>query len=74
MPTAIATSRVDADNDVAVIPASLCTRLLRQAQAFHAADLKAFGLLLGDPDDPQFPFRAVDVPCPPSLTSQLLQH
>ena len=61
MPTAIATSRVDADNDVAVIPASLCTRLLRQAQAFHAADLKAFGLLLGDPDDPQFPFRAVDV-------------
>ena len=60
MPSAIATPRFDADTDVAVIPASLCTSLLRQAQAFHAAGLKAFGLLLGDPEDPSFPFRAVD--------------
>jgi len=60
MPSAIVTPRLDADTDVAVIRSSLCTSLLRQAQAFHAAGLKAFGLLLGDPDDPRFPFRAVD--------------
>lgn len=47
--------------EVATIPAPLYTDLLRQAQDLHAAGLKGYGLLLGDPADPQFPYHAVDV-------------
>ena len=43
------------------MPARLCRRLLRQAQDLHAAGLKGFGLLVGDPAAPQHPFRPVDV-------------
>jgi proteasome lid subunit RPN8/RPN11 len=43
------------------MPAELYARLLRRAQALNAAGLKAYGLLVGDPRDPGFPFRAVDV-------------
>lgn len=43
------------------MPADLYARLLRQAQELNAAGLKAFGLLIGDPRDPGFPYRAVDV-------------
>ena len=52
---------IDTTAEVAMIPRSVCTGLLRKAQDLHAAGLKAFGLLLGDPTDPLFPFRAVDV-------------
>ena len=40
--------------------AAVCRSLLRQAQDFHAADLKPFGLLLGDPQAPRHPGQAVD--------------
>jgi len=43
------------------MPAELHSRLLRRAQELNAAGLKAYGLLVGDPRDPAFPFRAVDV-------------
>ena len=43
------------------MPAEVYARLLGQAQELHAAGLKAFGLLVGDPRKPGFPFRAVDV-------------
>ncbi|HEY5846691.1 MAG TPA: hypothetical protein VIT42_07875 [Microlunatus sp.] len=43
------------------IPATLYTDLLRQAQDLHAAGLKGYGLMLGDPADPHFPYRAVDM-------------
>lgn len=56
----ILTGRADHAAEVATIPASLYTDLLRRAQDLHAAGLKAYGLLLGDPADPQFPYRAVD--------------
>ena len=44
-----------------VMPTVLCDRLLRSAQALHAAGLKGFGLLIGDPGTPGHPFRPVDV-------------
>jgi proteasome lid subunit RPN8/RPN11 len=43
------------------MPAHLCTSLVEEAQRLHAGGLKAFGLLLGDPADPRYPFRVVDV-------------
>jgi|SoiMethySBSTD1v2_1073268.scaffolds.fasta_scaffold416551_1 proteasome lid subunit RPN8/RPN11 len=46
--------------DSVEMPTAVCRRLLRQAQDFHAAGLKAFGLLLGDPQAPSHPFQAVD--------------
>jgi proteasome lid subunit RPN8/RPN11 len=61
MISAVEARTVETTTEVAIIPRSVCTGLLRKAQDFHAADLKAFGLLLGDPADPLFPFRAVDV-------------
>jgi len=47
--------------DVIEMPAHLCRRLLRRAQDLHAAGLKAFGLLVGDPAAAGHPFRAIDV-------------
>lgn len=47
--------------DVVTMPARLYTELLRQAQDLHAAGLKGYGLLLGDPADPHFPYSATDV-------------
>ena len=61
MISAVEARTVDTTTEVAVIPRPVCTGLLRNAQDFHAAGLKAFGLLLGDPADPLFPFPAVDV-------------
>jgi len=43
------------------MPAELYSRLVRQAQELNRAGLKAFGLLAGDPRQPGFPHRAVDV-------------
>jgi proteasome lid subunit RPN8/RPN11 len=43
------------------MPADLYARLLGQAQELHAVGLKAYGLLIGDPRHPGFPYRAVDV-------------
>ena len=43
------------------MPAELYSRLLRRAQMLNATGLKAYGLLVGDPRDPAFPYRAVDV-------------
>ena len=40
--------------------ADLYARLLGQAQELNAAGLKAYGLLVGDPRRPGFPYRAVD--------------
>ena len=47
--------------DVVTIPAPLYTDLLRQAQDLHTAGLKGYGLILADPADPHFPYRAVDM-------------
>ena len=44
-----------------LMPAPLYSRLLRRAQQLNAAGLKAFGLLVGDPRQADFPYRAVDV-------------
>ena len=46
--------------DIVEMPAAVCRRLLRRAQDFHAAGLKAFGLLLSDPQALGHPFQAVD--------------
>ena len=43
------------------MPAGLCGLLLRRAQELHAAGLKGFGLLVGDPSAPGHPFRPLDV-------------
>lgn len=43
------------------MPAELYSRLLHRAQMLNANGLKAYGLLVGDPSDPAFPYRAVDV-------------
>jgi hypothetical protein len=56
MISAVEARTVETTTEVAIIPRPVCTGLLRKAQDFHAADLKAFGLLLGDPADPLFPF------------------
>jgi len=47
--------------DAVTMPGRLYSELLRQAQELNAAGLKGYGLLLGDPADPQFPYNAVDV-------------
>ena len=43
------------------MPAPLYSTLIRQAQELDRRGLKAFGLIVGDPRDPAFPFHAVDV-------------
>ena len=43
------------------MPAPLYSHLLGRAQDLNAAGLKAFGLLIGDPRHPHFPYQAVDV-------------
>ncbi|HEY5881929.1 MAG TPA: Mov34/MPN/PAD-1 family protein [Nakamurella sp.] len=43
------------------MPAELYSRLVRRAQDLNRAGLKAYGLLAGDPRQPGFPHRAVDV-------------
>ena len=60
--SAVATPPTPAAFDTGIIemPAAVCHRLLRQAQDYHAAGLKAFGLLLGDPQAPRHPFQALD--------------
>ena len=50
-----------AETGVVEMPARLCRRLLREAQDLHAAGLKAFGLLVGNPAALGHPFRPVDV-------------
>jgi hypothetical protein len=60
-PTPAAATSVAAVTATVEIPAHLCSSLLRTAEQLHAANLKAFGLLLGDPADSRYPFRAVDV-------------
>ena len=46
---------------VVTMPAELYRRLLRRAQELHAAGLKGFGLLVGDPSAQGHPFRPTDV-------------
>ena len=43
------------------MPDELYSRLLRRAQILNANGLKAYGLLVGDPREPAFPYRAVDL-------------
>ena len=43
------------------MPAELFSRLIHRAQQLNAAGLKAYGLLVGDPRESGFPYRAVDV-------------
>jgi len=58
---AIELAPVVGGTDTATIPGALFATLLRRAQDLHTAGLKAYGLLLGDPTDPRFPYQAVDV-------------
>jgi len=43
------------------ISAPVYTQLIQRAQELHAAGLKGYGLLLGDPADPRFPYAVADV-------------
>ena len=52
---------IDASTPMVRMPAQLYSRLLRQAQDLNAAGLKAYGLLIGDPAHPDFPYQAVDI-------------
>jgi proteasome lid subunit RPN8/RPN11 len=63
VPTATPGTEPDTDPSAPTIrmPAPLYSRLLRRAQDLHAAGLKAYGLLVGDPAHPDFPYQAVDV-------------
>lgn len=63
VPTATPGTEPDTDPSAPTIrmPAPLYSRLLRQAQDLNAAGLKAYGLLIGDPAHPDFPYQAVDV-------------
>lgn len=67
MPTPAATAAprtepaIDLSAPTIRMPAPLYSRLLRQAQDLNAAGLKAYGLLIGDPAHPDFPYQAVDV-------------
>src|SRR3954452_23378612 len=51
----------DGRTDVVEMPAELYGRLIDEAQRFHAAGLKAFGVFVGDPRAAGHPFRPVDV-------------
>jgi hypothetical protein len=42
------------------MPAPPYSQLVRQAQDLNAAGLMAYGLLIGDPRHPAFPYQAVD--------------
>ena len=44
-----------------MLPHALTDRFLRRISTVHDAGLKSFGLLVGDPGDPSFPYRPVDV-------------
>jgi proteasome lid subunit RPN8/RPN11 len=55
------TAPTDLTTDGVTMPATLYADLLRQAQDLHAAGQKGYGLILGDPADPRFPYRAVDI-------------
>ena len=62
MPRALAADAAPSSTPHAVhMPADLYARLLGRAQKLNAAGLKAYGLLVGDPRHPGFPYRAVDV-------------
>ena len=52
---------IDPSTPTVRMPAPLYARLLRQAQDLNAAGLKAYGLLIGDPAHPDFPYQAVDI-------------
>ena len=58
--TAALTPRAERPADVATVAAPVYADLLRRTQDLHAAGLKGYGLLLGDPADPRFPYRAID--------------
>jgi proteasome lid subunit RPN8/RPN11 len=60
-PATFADSRPTWAPEAVQMPAILHSRLLRRAQELNAAGLKAYGLLVGDPRDPAFPYRAVEV-------------
>jgi proteasome lid subunit RPN8/RPN11 len=47
--------------EVVRLPEPVRHRLVSTASAVHAAGLKSFGLLVADPDHPDFPFTASDV-------------
>jgi proteasome lid subunit RPN8/RPN11 len=51
----------DRARELVTMPALLCLRLLRRARRMHRAGLKAFGLLIGEPAAPGYPFAATDV-------------
>jgi proteasome lid subunit RPN8/RPN11 len=47
--------------ELVTMPAGVCMSLLRHARKMHRAGLKAFGLLVGDPDAPGHPFAVTDI-------------
>jgi proteasome lid subunit RPN8/RPN11 len=47
--------------DAVTMPAELCLRLLHRARQIHYAGLKAYGLLIAEPDRAGYPFTATDV-------------
>ena len=61
IPTPFADDGLDCAPSAVQMSAELYRRLLHRAQMLNATGLKAYGLLVGDPRDPAFPYRAVDV-------------
>ena len=64
MPSPTLTTTTSSDDTSAAMirmRAPLYSRLLRQAREFNDAGLKAYGMLIGDPGHPGFPYHAVDV-------------
>jgi proteasome lid subunit RPN8/RPN11 len=61
IPTPFADDALNRAPSAVQMPAELYSRLLRRAQMLNATGLKAYGLLVGDPRDQAFPYRAVDV-------------
>jgi proteasome lid subunit RPN8/RPN11 len=61
IPTPFADDALNWAPSAVQMPAELYSRLLHRAQMLNAMGLKAYGLLVGDPRDPAFPYRAVDV-------------
>jgi len=61
IPTPFTDCALDRAPSAVQMPAELYSRLLRRAQMLNATGLKAYGMLIGDPRDPAFPYRAVDV-------------
>jgi proteasome lid subunit RPN8/RPN11 len=52
---------INAAAPTVVMATAMTDRLLRRIREVHAAGLKSYGLLVADPAEPTFPYRATDV-------------